>query len=512
MGFQIHMLEFVKRYSKTISFLLGSITVLGLPPYHCIICSVFGIAAFFYLINGDFNRKSIFFISWSFGIGFFGFGLSWISEAFFTEGMNIEYLSPLPPIGLGVFLGLYICIPACLSLFFVPGLSRLVAFSAFWCITEILRGVLFTGFPWNPIGSVLAKWPVLIQTASVWGVYGVGFFFIMFSSSFGLLKLKGTYREKKFLVIPISILLFFVIFGWNRLKKVDSTLQINGIIVRLVQANIKQGVKWDKGHAERVLMDYIHLSRSSGAEKITHVLWPETATQFILDQDNFAHSMILSALLPSSILLAGSLRTERDENGKLKLFNSVVAVNDVGVNLGYYDKNHLVPFGEYVPLSKVFPFIRRLVPGSIDFSRGSGIKTTNIPRTLPVGILVCYEIIFPGNVVDKRERPYWIMNATNDAWYGMSAGPYQHFVSAQFRSVEEGIPVVRVANSGISGIIDAYGQVVKKTNLGEKAVLDSGIPYRTKKATIYGLYGNKIPLCMFFISILCLLVTQWRRK
>lgn len=506
------MLKFIKEYSKIASFLLGGITVLGLPPYHYIFFSIIGLASFFYLINTNNSIKSVFYISWFFGIGFFGFGLSWLSEAFFTEGMNIEYLAPIPPIGLGLFLGLYICIPACLSILFSSGVFRLIAFSAVWCASEILRGVLFTGFPWNPIGSILARWPIFIQTASIWGVYGVGFFFVMFASSFGLLNWKDFYKKKIFFAVPVLIFVFFMSFGWIRLKTLENSHLINGITVRLVQPNIKQGIKWDRGHAERVLMDYIHLSRSNGAEKVTHVLWPETATQFVLDQDNFAHSMILSALLPSSILLAGSLRVERDENGKLKLFNSVVAINDLGVNLGYYDKNHLVPFGEYVPLSKIFPFIKRIVPGSIDFSRGRGIKTTNIPRTLPVGILVCYEIIFPGKVVDKKERPYWIMNATNDAWYGMSSGPYQHFVSAQFRAVEEGIPVVRVANSGISGVINAYGRVLKKTNLGEKTVLDSGIPYRTKSATIFGLYGNIIPFFMFVISMTFLFFAQWRKK
>lgn len=508
---QIHMNDLIKRYSKILSFMLGGMTVWGLPPYHVLPCSIVGVAGFFYLINNSDKIKSTFFDSWLFGIGFFGFGLLWISEAFFTEGMDIEYLAPLPPIAFGLFFGLYVCVPSCFSLFFKKGFFRLFAFSAIWCISEMLRGILFTGFPWNPIGSVLAKWPLFIQTASIWGVYGVGFFFVLFSSSIGLLKIKGEFNKKN-IIIPLVVLLLFVVFGFVRLKSSNDKM-INGLEVRLVQANIKQGIKWDKGHAEKVLMDYVHLSRSQGAEKITHVLWPETATQFVLDQDNFAHSMVSSALLPSSILLAGSLRVEKDENSKtLKLFNSVVAINDLGVNLGYYDKNHLVPFGEYVPLARIFPFIRRLVPGSIDFSRGVGIKTTNIPRTLPVGILVCYEIIFPGKVVDKNERPYWLMNATNDAWYGMSAGPYQHFVSAQFRSVEEGIPIARVANSGISGVIDAYGRVVKKTNLGERVVLDSGIPYRTKKATIYGVYGNSIPLLIAIVTLLSLILVQWRKK
>jgi len=213
--------------------------------------------------------------------------------------------------------------------------------------------------------------------------------------------------------------------------------------------------------------------------------------------------MVTSALTPSAILMAGTLRAEKTETGA-RYFNSVAVLNDLGVFLGSYDKSHLVP------LAKFFPFIRKVTPVPMDLGAGDGVKTTVLPRTLPVGILVCYEVIFPANVADRNYRPYWLLNVTNDGWYGISAGPYQHFAAAQMRAVEEGLPLARAANTGISGMIDAYGRVTASLGLGKEGVVDAGLPRRTENPTFYAKYGNTVPLA-FALLLFILAAVPFKR-
>ena len=247
---------------------------------------------------------------------------------------------------------------------------------------------------------------------------------------------------------------------------------------------------------------------------MSHVVWPETATQFLLTEDEEARAMAVSGLPESGILLAGTLRTEpaeKDAFPPMKVYNSLAAINDIGSIIGLYDKAHLVPFGEYAPLRSVFPFMQKLTPGLFDFSAGEGVKTVSVPRTPPVGMLVCYEILFPAHVVDKTRRPYWLLNVTNDGWYGVSAGPYQHFAAAVLRAVEEGLPVVRAANTGVSGVIDSFGRVVAFLDVDKRGVLDSGLP-RAAEETVYGRFGNAVPLSFCVMLILFSFLPAMVRK
>ncbi len=490
---------------------LGVLAVGALPPYGFIPCVFVAFAGLVFMLNRAETKKQAAATGFWFGFGFFSVGLSWVCNALMIEGMGFEALAPLPLIGFGVWGGLF-PMAACLIAFYFPaGWRRALAFSAAWGFMEWVRSWLFTGFPWNPVASVWFAWPVMLQTASLWGAFGLSTVTVLIA---GLIGLTKGWKIKEQAPSGVSVLLLIVMagFGFWRLNKApDPSDVINGVRVRLVQPDIPQGRKWSKDEAEQNLMKLVHLSRSDGAEKISHVIWPETATQFLLQEDEFARAMVTSALLPGGILLAGSLRAQRNAEGRItSLFNSIVALNDVGVDLGHYDKSHLVPFGEYVPMARAFPFIRKLTPIPLDFSKGRGIRTKIIPRTLPVGMLVCYEVIFPGRVAEKQTRPYWLVNVTNDGWYGISAGPYQHFAAAQMRSVEEGLPLARSANTGISGMIDAYGRVTVSLNLGKEGVVDAGLPRRTESPTLYGTYGNRIPL--FLCLILLIAAVPYRKK
>ncbi|MCQ2914570.1 MAG: apolipoprotein N-acyltransferase [Alphaproteobacteria bacterium] len=499
---------------KVISLLLGGIAVLSFPPWNLFFFQIISFAFFFYLINSEISKKELFKLGYYFGFGMFSVGSVWISHALTIEGLSYKWLAPIPPILGGFYLGLYPMLSVLAICFVKPGIRRLFAFAASWTIFEYFRGIVFTGFPWSPLGSMWANYPNMLQLASLVGVFGVSYFCILEACSFGLISKPIKQKKNLIVLLPILLLVSQFIFGQVRLLKSDTSM-VRGHVFRLVQGNIPQGQKWDAKIAERSFMKYVHLSRSKGAEGITHVLWPETATNYFLQTDEFAHGMITSALTPGSILLAGSLRYEGNigrlnpitRKPEFKIFNSIVAINDIGVNIGSYDKAHLVPFGEYAPLSSIFPFMHKIVPVPFDFARGPGPTTVNIPRTLPVGMLVCYEVIFPGKVVNKNDpRPYWLMNATNDAWYGFSAGPYQHLASAQLRAVEEGLPLLRVANTGISAVIDAYGRVLKSLPLFATGVIDSELPKRTENNTFFSLYGNVIPLLLSIISFLIALL------
>ena len=488
-------------------------TVFALPPYFFVPAVFFGFAGLMRLLDRSEGLKDAVGIGAGFGFGYFGFGLAWVSQAMLIDGMGYGAMAPLPPLGFGLW-GAMFPATACFAARLAPaGARRALTLAGAWILTEMLRGVLFTGFPWNPIGSVWTAFPAMTQTASLFGVYGLSGATVFCASLFAFAGKPLRRRQNLLPLLSAVLLIAAAIYGGIRLKHADNTF-VRGVNFRLVQANIPQGVKWNRDAAERNLMKHVRLSRQGDADRITHVLWPETATAFFLLQDSFARGMITSALTQGSILLAGSLRSERaeGETPPYKLYNSIIAANDLGIELGHYDKAHLVPFGEYAPLTDYLPFIRRLVPGNTDFSVGKGVHTSIIPRTVPVGFLVCYEVIFPGRVADKQVRPYWLMNATNDGWYGVSAGPYQHLAAAQMRSVEEGLPLARVANTGISAMIDAYGRIIASLPLNKEGVLDVGLPRRTEKTTFYGTYGNTVPLILGLVSVMMGLIRKRRKK
>jgi apolipoprotein N-acyltransferase len=208
------------------------------------------------------------------------------------------------------------------------------------------------------------------------------------------------------------------------------------------------------------------------------------------------------------LIITGALRAQLREGLPPSIWNSLLAVAPDGEILGSYDKFHLVPFGEYVPMHDVLPFISKFTPGIQDFTAGPGPRTLRLPGLPPVGPLICYEIIFPGQVVDAADRPEWLLNLTNDGWYGISSGPYQHFVSARLRAVEEGLPVVRAANTGISGVVDPYGRVLAQTQLGETAVLDADLPRPLAKRTPYALLGDAAAAVLLALAALAVPVLR----
>jgi apolipoprotein N-acyltransferase len=237
-----------------------------------------------------------------------------------------------------------------------------------------------------------------------------------------------------------------------------------------------------------------------GLDKVSAVLWPETAIPYPLERNPQLRQWLGQAVAPGALLITGALRGEPATGDWEHLYNSAEVLDHDGNLLASYDKFHLVPMGEYVPLRDIFPFINKITPGNIDFTEGPGPRTLVLPGLPPVGPLICYEIIFPGRIVDEAHRPQWLLNLTNDGWFGTSSGPYQHFTTARLRAVEEGLPIVRAANTGISGLIDPYGRVLTQIDLGKSAVRDVPLPRALEPPPLFARFGDWTLLVQLLIA------------
>ncbi|MGH7091504.1 MAG: apolipoprotein N-acyltransferase, partial [Stellaceae bacterium] len=283
--------------------------------------------------------------------------------------------------------------------------------------------------------------------------------------------------------------ILLVLFGWGRARLgQDDRAMVPNLTLRLVQPSVPQSLKNDPSANPATFRRMLALTKSPAKVSPNVVIWPEAGAPPFLDRDAPARRAIAAALPKGAIALVGTVRTDPPPFRPEHVWNSLQAIDGKGDILATYDKAHLVPFGEYVPLRSILP-INKITPGTIDFSAGPGPRTLTLPGVPPFSVLICYEAIFPGAVVDEAERPQWMLNITNDAWYGYSSGPFQHFAISRTRAVEEGLPLVRDGNNGISAVVDAYGRIVKLLRLDDIGVLDARLP-RALPPTPYERIGD----------------------
>jgi apolipoprotein N-acyltransferase len=250
-----------------------------------------------------------------------------------------------------------------------------------------------------------------------------------------------------------------------------------GPTIRIVQPNIAQSLKMDVDDRPNQVATLLRLTlETPGFEKVKAVIWPESAVDYLLEREPELRSILTRAVPKDGVLITGVLRGDPATGPLREIWNSLAVLDSSGRIIGTADKFHLVPLGEYVPLRGIFPFINKLTPGSMNFSAGPGPRTLHLPGLPPISPLICYEVIFPGAVVDPKDRPGLLVNITNDGWFGTSTGPSQHFATARFRAVEEGLPLLRAANTGISAVVDAYGRVEQRSEMVVEAVIDSPVP------------------------------------
>ncbi len=440
--------------------------------------------------NNTATHKQSFWNAFCFGAGLGVTGMNWLAYAMMIDNSEYFWLIPFIWIGFGLFFGLYYGLTALLASFSRPGIPRWLAFAGWFGVVEWIRGWAFSGFPWNVVGNIWNNTLPILQSVSVVGVYGLGIITVLIftTPSFGR-KLKPT-------LLALTGLGFLYALGAWRLYDAQNDA-VWGIQLRVVQPNIPCTLKWNPRHARENLNKLIKLSKENN-QNITHIIWPESAFSFLINYDEQDRLQLMPAMRQGAVLITGAMRAVDPQ--KRSAANSLVVLDDLTNIRAYYDKAHLVPFGEYTPLRGILP-LDKFVPFESDIAAGPGPRTIPIYKALPAAPMVCYEAIFSGEVVDKSKRPAWLINVTNDGWYGLSAGPYHHFAMAQTRAVEEGLPLVRSANTGISGVVDPYGRIWHRLDLGEEGVIDSNLP-KALPPTPFTKYGHKIPLLLAGILIL----------
>lgn len=489
--------------------------VLSMPPWHIWPLAALGFSLFYTLFAGTKTSRQAALCGWLFGFGYFVFGLSWIANALLIPGNTYAWAWPLAAAGLPALLAFF---PACAfgltrKIVNAPdSLSGFLFFVAAFCIFEWLRGHIFTGFPWNLAGYTWGGTLSMAQICALIGIYGLTFLSVLWFTLPGFLLVGNPSKRARIILIALTVVTAggAFIYGAHRLSA-HPTLLRDDILIYLVQPNIPEEHKWNPQKTADNFHKLLKLSDTGpGSEgKTTLIVWPETAVSDYLLANKKASAALhdmLSRYKDPVYILAGILRHEDGKNADKKdtrYFNSLVVFDSNALPVATYDKSHLVPFGEYIPFQK-FTLLKPIVNFS-GFVQGPGPQTLRIPGIPSFSPLVCYEIIFPGAVVNSHDRPDFIVNVTNDAWYGDSAGPRQHFAMTRFRAIETGIPVIRSANTGLSGATDAYGRILYISRLFIDDNYGFNLPQGLESQTVYSSYGDV--LFFLFVSLVAIVAT-----
>ncbi len=477
------------------AFLWGLASALALPPVHLIPVLLFSIPAFLRLIEDAESKKQLALIGWTFGFGLNLAGLYWITEPILTEVSTFWWLVPLAAPLLAFAVAFYSIIPAFAARLARPGLGRLLVFAGAWVFSDLLRQFAFSGFPWNLWGTDWAMpgeaGDIFIQLAALIGVHGLTLLTV-FLAGLPLFGPRG-------LAAAAAIVIAWAGFGMVHLHQ---PVRPTGISVALLQPKFPVPGSYDRASLLARWQTLLAMSRAGINAGASTVIWPEGSSPWLLDTDAGARAE-LAAVTGSTPILAGSLRAVSDTDYR----NSLVVTDGPGPAVAIYDKWKLVPFGEYMP--KWIPV--KITPDVLGsgFTPGPGPVTLHVPGLPPFGPLICYEAIFSGQIVDERDRPQWLVNVTDDSWFGNSAGPRQHFADARLRAVEEGKPLARAANSGITAMIDSFGHVTALLPLGAQGVLVTNLP-GALPPTPYSHYGLILPALL--AGLFCILGLGIGRK
>ncbi len=466
-----------------------------------------GMSIFYALFARVQTAKGAFIYGWLFGFGYFGEGLWWIANALLVPGNDFRWVWPFAIAGLPAICAFFPAFAslACFRYADRRKIAGYIMFAASFALSEWMRGHIFSGFPWNMYGYI---WPVnlpIVQIAALGGSYFLTLATLFWVTLPGFLSVWRADRKQQAALVAVAVAIFIAgsWYGHMRIESVSPGYWPK-LRIRIVQPDIPQEDKWDPDKARANLTRMLDLSApafSRPESPVTLIIWPETALEFNVLANDTARGMIrdmMSKYRNNVFLLTGLLRLEMDTSGKRHYFNSL-AVLDRDLNIrAVYNKSHLVPFGEYIPLQDyipMHPFVQFQ-----GFDSGKGPETLTVEGVPPFSPLICYEVIFPHAVVGK-DRPAWLLNVTNDAWYGDSPGPRQHFSQARFRAIEEGLPVVRSAETGISGVIDPFGHVINFSRLNAMSARNVMLP-KPLPPTPYSRFGD---LLFFTCLLACML-------
>ena len=440
-------------------------------------------------------------LGWAFGLGHFALGLQWVSVAFQFQSAMPAWLGGLGVLGLAAVLALYTgAATALAAALWSSTCARALVLAAAWTLAEWLRGSLFTGFPWNSAAQIWADTPAIAQFASLAGSSGLSLLTIAAFASVGV-AMDGTRSARRLFLGLLAVAVVVVVYGTMRVPAANPASPAL-LRVHLVQADVAQDVKGNWQRQLEILERYEAMTANVLAERGPGlVVWPETATLYEVDHP--ATRERLAHLLPrDGRLVLGALRYQRVGGRIASARNSLVVLNARARIEAAYAKSRLVPFGEYLPARTWLERLglHRLVPGNLVIMPGGGATTLSVPSLPAVSPLICYEIIFPGRVVDPDRRPAWLLNISNDAWFGDSSGPHQHLAQARLRAIEQGLPVVRSTPTGISAVIDPFGRIRGDLPIGEQGVLTGDVPVGLPP-TLYARYGDTPALLVVLLLL-----------
>jgi apolipoprotein N-acyltransferase len=531
-----------------IAFLAGASSALALPPTDIWPVPFITFPILVWLVDGAEGRLggvlAAFGTGWWFGFGYLLAGLYWVGHAFLVDAKTFGWLLPFAVIALPAGMALYTALGLALArLIWTRGAARVLALAVALTLAEWLRGHLFSGFPWNVYGYALASPLWLAQGAALIGIWGLTFLAVAIYASPAVLADDRADTKRPWLAPTLSIIVLvaLTIYGAVRLERTP-TSYVEGVRLRIMQPNLQQDDKFNYGRKQQVMSRYLALSNggsgppSTGLHDVTHLIWPESAFPFFLVREADALAQIAALLPPGTVLITGAIRPPATAPGVVvsRAYNSIYVIGHDGSILSVYDKVHLVPFGEYLPFQDLLERLglMQLTKVRGGFIPGDGRRHQSVPGAPDFLPLVCYEIIFPRDAVPRSEqpgwlydiigrylgwpfvagdgeRPGWLLNLTNDGWFGASAGPYQHFQQARIRAIEEGLPLVRAANTGISAVVDPLGRVIASLPLGAEGVLNSRLP-QPIPLTPYGRMGDSLVGIMVAIALLGVIRSRHR--
>ncbi len=494
---------------RFLTLLCGIALSLALPPLDLWFLAPLAFSGLLFLLKSPriAGGRSWFATGLIFGFGYFVAALHWIAFAFFVDAKHDLWMMPLAVGGLALFLACYWG----LAMFAAWHAQRLnvplmVSLPVLLSLAEWLRGHLFTGFPWAAPGMMTDAMGGVAQLLSVMGVYGVSFCVVLWSVlPWAFWRAWHDERRSIWRLAAVALSLPIAwLWGEWRLAQSPTTFADN-VSVRLVQPNISQSDKWREDNKLKIYDQLLALSASNASQSPNVIVWPESSVAFLLDESPVGLARIGDMLGPDRMLVAGAIRREKSGSVMDRYFTSVLAINGQGEVTGHYDKWRLVPGGEFLPLAWLLEPLgfTRIANLPESFHAGAGPHSLDLGKAGLAGPLVCYEVIFPENITDSQQRPHWLVNVTNDGWFGNSVGPYQHLAQARMRAIEQGLPLVRAANTGVSAVIDPNGRIVAATRLGEEAVLDSRLP-NARDETIFARFGNWSWLSAMLVVMLLL--------
>lgn len=491
-----------------------------MPPYGILPALMVSLCFAVWLMDGaTAGRRGLgrtgpaFLTGWAWGFGFLTAGLWWLGSAFLVEADEFLWALPLGviglPFGLGLFYGGGFALAGSL---WSRGPARIAALAFGLGAAEWLRGHVLTGFPWNVLGMALGQNLWLMQAAATVGLYGLTVLAVLICAAPATLFDRGAPRARFGPIAAAAILLAaLALSGADRVGPADPV--VSGVRLRLVQPNLQQDAKFRPENREDIVDRYIELSErpaDAGEKAPTHIVWPESAFPFLIQRDTDALARIAAGLKPRRVLMTGAARADEPVPGERpRIYNSIMVIEPDGTITDSYDKVHLVPFGEYLP-GFLDGALRALglrqfvaIPGGFTAGNPAMQRILTVPGLPPVVGTICYEAIFPAAIrpvglpVDTARPPGLILNVTNDGWFGDTPGPRQHLAQARLRAVEEGLPLVRDANTGISAVIDPHGRITGRTPIDVETFLDADLPARIVGGTLYARFGD-----LFFAAML----------